>query len=63
MKEVAVNHRPRLHGVAKYGIGNRLWRGLVDLAAVRWMQRRWIDRGLVEEVTLNGPAERRHRAD
>ena len=30
---------------------NRLFRGLADLFAVRWMQRRWIDRRLVEEIT------------
>ncbi|HXU32876.1 MAG TPA: glycosyltransferase family 2 protein [Thermoanaerobaculia bacterium] len=48
--EIPVNHRPRLHGVAKYGIGNRLWRALADLFAVRWMQKRWIDRRLAEEV-------------
>ncbi|HVR97824.1 MAG TPA: glycosyltransferase family 2 protein [Thermoanaerobaculia bacterium] len=48
--EVPVNHRPRLHGQAKYGIGNRLWRGIADLLAVRWMQKRWIDRRLSEEM-------------
>ncbi len=42
--EIPVRHRPRLHGVAKYGIGNRLFRALADLMAVRWMRRRWIDR-------------------
>ncbi len=50
--EIPVNHRPRLHGVAKYGIGNRLWRALADLFAVRWMQKRWIDRRLAEEVAI-----------
>jgi glycosyltransferase involved in cell wall biosynthesis len=53
VRELPVNHRPRRHGVAKYGIGNRLWRGIVDLLAVRWMQSRWIDRGLVEEVPVD----------
>jgi dolichol-phosphate mannosyltransferase len=47
--EIPVNHRPRLHGQAKYTIGNRLWRALADLFAVRWMQKRWIDRRLSEE--------------
>jgi dolichol-phosphate mannosyltransferase len=37
---VEVNHRPRLSGVAKYGIGNRLWVGIVDLMGVIWLQRR-----------------------
>ncbi|HEY4563702.1 MAG TPA: glycosyltransferase family 2 protein [Thermoanaerobaculia bacterium] len=48
--EIPVNHRPRLHGQPKYGIGNRLWRALADLFAVRWMQKRWIDRRLSEEI-------------
>jgi dolichol-phosphate mannosyltransferase len=48
--EIPVNHRPRLHGQPKYTIGNRLWRALADLFAVRWMQKRWIDRRLSEEV-------------
>jgi dolichol-phosphate mannosyltransferase len=38
--EVPVAHRPRRHGVSKYGIRNRLWAGLVDLVAMRWMQSR-----------------------
>jgi len=48
--EIPVNHRPRLHGQPKYTIGNRLWRALADLFAVRWMQKRWIDRRLSEEI-------------
>ncbi|HEV2852837.1 MAG TPA: glycosyltransferase family 2 protein [Thermoanaerobaculia bacterium] len=47
--EIPVHHRPRLHGQPKYTIGNRLWRALADLFAVRWMQKRWIDRRLSEE--------------
>lgn len=50
--EVPVNHRPRVHGQAKYGIGNRLWRGIADLLAVRWLQKRWIDRRLSEEIDV-----------
>lgn len=37
---VPVRHRPRTHGVSKYGIHNRLWVGIVDLFAVRWLIRR-----------------------
>jgi len=55
VKEVPVHHRPRLHGEPKYNIRNRIRRALVDLFAVRWMQRRWIDRRLVEEVTRWAP--------
>lgn len=38
--EVPVAHRPRRYGESKYGIGNRLFVGLVDVFAVRWMQSR-----------------------
>jgi glycosyltransferase involved in cell wall biosynthesis len=41
--EVPVNHRPRRHGDSKYGVHDRLWRGIVDLWAVRWLNRRRID--------------------
>ncbi len=65
VKEVPVAHRPRLHGQAKYGIRNRLFRALADLFAVRWMQRRWIDRRLVEVVEVAEPEARadEHSAD
>jgi dolichol-phosphate mannosyltransferase len=35
-----VAHRARRHGRSKYGIHNRLWPGLVDLAGLLWLQRR-----------------------
>lgn len=38
--EVPVRHYPRAHGVSKYGVGNRLFKGIYDLVAVRWMQSR-----------------------
>ncbi len=38
--EIPVNHRPRTRGKSKYGIHNRLWRGLKDSFAVKWMQGR-----------------------
>jgi dolichol-phosphate mannosyltransferase len=38
--ELPVNHRPRRHGRSHYGIGNRLWSGLVDLLGVCWLMRR-----------------------
>jgi dolichol-phosphate mannosyltransferase len=37
---VPVRHRPRLHGRSKYGVWDRLWVGIVDLAGVAWLQRR-----------------------
>jgi dolichol-phosphate mannosyltransferase len=38
--EVPVRHYPRIHGISKYGMGNRLFASLYDLIAVRWMQTR-----------------------
>jgi dolichol-phosphate mannosyltransferase len=37
---VEVTDRPRLSGQSKYGLGNRLWTGIVDLAGVWWLMRR-----------------------
>lgn len=34
------NHRPRRHGLSKYGVTNRLWAGVVDMLGVRWLQKR-----------------------
>lgn len=50
--EVAVNHRPRLHGQPKYNIRNRIWRALMDLFGVRWLQTRWVDRRISEEIEV-----------
>ncbi len=35
-----VNHRPRVAGVSKYGLGNRLWVGIMDILGVRWLNKR-----------------------
>ncbi len=51
VREIPVRHRPRVHGTSKYGIHNRLWTGLADLFAVRWMLKRWIDRRESAELT------------
>ena len=40
VESVHVAHRPREHGQSHYGIHNRLWVGLVDMAGVIWLQRR-----------------------
>ena len=50
VSEVPVGHRPRQHGVTKYGMWNRVWRSLVDAFAVRWMQRRALRYRVREEV-------------
>jgi dolichol-phosphate mannosyltransferase len=38
--EMLVNDRPRTRGKSKYGIGNRMWRGIMDCFAMRWMKKR-----------------------
>ncbi len=40
VREILINDRPRRAGVSKYGIHNRLWRGLADCFGVRWYQYR-----------------------
>lgn len=37
---VEVNHRPRWHGVSKYGVMNRLFVGIHDVMGVRWLLKR-----------------------
>jgi dolichol-phosphate mannosyltransferase len=40
VESVVVNHRPRARGTSKYGLHDRLWVGIVDLAGVGWLMRR-----------------------
>lgn len=35
-----VHHRPRIHGMSKYGVMNRLFVGIHDLIGVRWLLKR-----------------------
>jgi len=48
--EVDVNHRPRAAGTAKYGIGNRIWKGLRDCFAMRWLRTRILMHKVKEEL-------------
>lgn len=48
--EVPLTHRARRHGQSKYGLHNRLWRGLYDLVGVRWLKSRLL-RYRIREVT------------
>ena len=47
--EIPVNHRPREKGNSKYGINNRLWKGIRDLMAVRWMMTRHLSYEVLDE--------------
>ena len=49
--EVKLRHRARRHGVSKYGVSNRLWRGLADLAGVAWLKTRLV------RYRVRGPAD------
>jgi len=50
VRSVPVRHRPRARGRSHYGVHNRLWVGLVDLAGVIWLRRR-IRLAAAEELT------------
>lgn len=47
--EQDVNHRQRYAGTAKYGIGNRMWKGLRDCFAMRWVRARLLMHEVREE--------------
>ena len=40
MQSVTVGHRPRVAGHSHYGVSDRLWVGIVDIAGVAWLQNR-----------------------
>ncbi len=50
VREVPVSHRARVAGVSKYGVWNRLGRGLHDLLAIAWYQRRRVQPVPVEHT-------------
>jgi dolichol-phosphate mannosyltransferase len=50
--EIEVNHRPRMAGKAKYGVWNRMFCGLRDTFAIRWMASRIVNYQSVE-ITPN----------
>jgi dolichol-phosphate mannosyltransferase len=55
VREVPVRHRPRHAGRSKYGNWSRMWAGLADLWAVRWMARRRLDYEIAEEAAHERP--------
>ena len=48
--EVPVSHRARRHGASKYGVSNRLWRGIHDLIGVSWLKVRLIRYSIRKDV-------------
>lgn len=57
--ETSVNHRPRMAGKTKYGVNNRLWVGIIDVLAVRWMRGRLV----FPTVAANAPSSESEGAD
>lgn len=47
--ETAVNHRERLRGTSKYGVHNRLWRGIRDCFGIRWYLKRAVRSDRLDE--------------
>lgn len=50
--QVPVRHHPRQYGQSKYNVRNRAWRALMDLLAVRWMQRRQLRYEIIKPETV-----------
>ncbi len=57
--EVPVQQRPRTAGKSKYGIRNRLWVGLQDTLAMRWLLHRRVHADIFRKAR-SSPANRRH---
>ena len=50
VRSIRVNHRPRLRGVSKYGVFDRLGAGIVDLLGMIWLKHRAARPKLLGEV-------------
>jgi hypothetical protein len=50
--EIPVSNNPRVHGVSKYGVWNRLFKSFHDMLAIRWMKSRLLNYRV--EKQLNG---------
>jgi dolichol-phosphate mannosyltransferase len=57
VKQIPVIHHPREAGQSKYGVWNRLGRGVRDLLGLRWYLKRQLGSQAVEEPARS-PAER-----
>ncbi len=62
VREVPVTHRPRVAGVSKYGVWNRLGRGIYDLLMVRWYRQRQLKAVPVNEHTPPAPTQTASRS-
>jgi dolichol-phosphate mannosyltransferase len=51
VRELAINHRPRVAGRSKYGVWNRMGRGILDLSMIAWYRKRQLPTVPVVEHT------------
>jgi dolichol-phosphate mannosyltransferase len=49
--EIPVSHRPRSAGISKYGVWNRVGRGILDLLALAWYEKRRLRHVPFSELT------------
>jgi len=59
-REIPINHRPRIAGVSKYGLWNRLGRGIFDLFAMAWYQKRRVGNVPFDELPNDDQPPARH---
>lgn len=57
--EVPVGHRPRRAGESKYGVHDRLWRGLFDCLAMLWWRRRVVPGARIGSDAIGGTKDGR----
>jgi dolichol-phosphate mannosyltransferase len=50
VKQIPVNHRPRIRGKSNYHLFNRFLSPIIDMLAVRWMRKRAIHYKIKEQI-------------
>ena len=61
-KEIPIGHRARIAGVSKYGLWNRVWRGIYDLVGLSWYQKRRLPRLATTQLNVVSAATPSSRA-
>ena len=57
VRELPINHRPRVAGRSKYGVWNRLGRGILDLSMIAWYRKRQLPTVPVVEHAVQGTGQ------